>query len=74
MLLLKQDRLSLLEHKLDKLDQEESRDLYLGRSRNDKNLERVTTLAEIDSCLMDYGNYSGLMISNLPKIVTWLLR
>ncbi|KAK6831667.1 hypothetical protein RU639_002681 [Aspergillus parasiticus] len=56
-LLLKQDRLSLLEQKLDKLDQEESCDLFLGRSRNDKNLERITTLAEIDSCLTDYDNY-----------------
>ncbi|KAB8215676.1 hypothetical protein BDV33DRAFT_227436 [Aspergillus novoparasiticus] len=56
-LLLKQDRLSLLEQQLDKLDQEESCDLFLGRSRNDKNLERITTLAEIDSCLTDYDNY-----------------
>ncbi|KAE8321315.1 hypothetical protein BDV39DRAFT_212541 [Aspergillus sergii] len=56
-LLLKQDRLSLLEQTLDKLDQEESCDLFLGRSRNDKNLERITTLAEIDSCLTDYDTY-----------------
>ncbi|KAK2737837.1 hypothetical protein FQN57_007395, partial [Myotisia sp. PD_48] len=56
-LLLKQDKLFLLEQKLDELDQQESSDLFLGKSRSDKNLSRTTVLAEIDSCLADYDNY-----------------
>ncbi|KAJ5489859.1 hypothetical protein N7453_010684 [Penicillium expansum] len=56
-LLLKQDKISLLEQKLDQLDEQESCPLFLGKSRNDKNLDRRTVLSEIDSCLTDYDNF-----------------
>lgn len=55
MLLLKQDRLSLLENKLESIDREEVSPLFLGKSRLDQNHERVALLSEIESCLVDYG-------------------
>lgn len=55
LLLLKQDRLSALEQKLEQIDSEETSLLFLGKSRCDNNIERRTLLSEIDSCLADYG-------------------
>ena len=55
MLLLKQDRLSLLERRLEKIDREEVALLSLGSSRDDSNSERISVLAEIDAALADYG-------------------
>ena len=55
MLLLKQDRLSLLEDELDRIDREEGSPLFLGASRLDANAERLSTLAAIESSLDDYG-------------------
>lgn len=57
---MKQDRLSVLEQKLDQLDDQESSHLFLGKSRSDKNLDRLALLSEVDSCLTDYGKYSNL--------------
>jgi hypothetical protein len=57
LLLLKQDRLSQLEAKLDELDQNEKFPLFLGVSRRDANSERAALVAEIDSQLEDYGAY-----------------
>ncbi|KAK0714197.1 caspase domain-containing protein [Lasiosphaeria miniovina] len=54
LLLLKQDRLSLLEGRLEKIDQEEVTLLLLGSSRDDTNSERISVLAEIDAALADY--------------------
>ncbi|KAB8228995.1 uncharacterized protein BDW43DRAFT_303436 [Aspergillus alliaceus] len=56
-LLLKQDRLSVLEQKLDQLDEQESSHLFLGKSRSDKNLDRMALLSEVDSCLTDYDSF-----------------
>jgi hypothetical protein len=48
---LKQDRLSVLEKKLESIDQEEKAVLFLGASRRDKNVERQAVIANIDSAL-----------------------
>lgn len=55
MLLLKQDKLSLLEKRLEKLDRDEPILLRLGSSRRDNNTERNAVVAEIDAALADYG-------------------
>lgn len=57
LLLLKQDRLSLLEKRLEKIDREEIDLLSLGSSRDDTNNERIVVLAEIDAALADYDAY-----------------
>lgn len=54
LLLLKQDKLSLLEKRLEKIDREEVDLLSLGSSRDDTNSERASLLAEIDAALADY--------------------
>ncbi|KAK0717750.1 caspase domain-containing protein [Lasiosphaeria miniovina] len=54
LLLLKQDRLSLLEKRLEKIDREEVELLSLGSSRDDTNSERISILVEIDAALADY--------------------
>ncbi|KAK3984183.1 hypothetical protein QBC44DRAFT_337438 [Cladorrhinum sp. PSN332] len=54
LLLLKQDRLSLLEKRLEKIDREEVALLSLGSSRDDTNSERISVLSEIDAALADY--------------------
>ena len=55
LLLLKQDRLSLLEKRLEKIGRQEVDLLSLGSSRDDTNRERTSVLAEIDAALADYG-------------------
>jgi len=55
LLLLKQDRLSSLEAKLDSIDENETRPLYLGVSRVDRNEERWQILSEIDTHMASYG-------------------
>lgn len=54
-LLLKQDKLSMLEQRLEQIDQQETSPLFLGKSRCDKNTDRISLLAEIESTLVDYG-------------------
>lgn len=46
----------MLEERLERVDQEEIYPLFLGKSRCDKNLERISILSDIESCLADYGN------------------
>ena len=55
LLLLKQDRLSMLEQRLDQVDQQETSPLFLGMSRCDRNTDRLCLLSDIESCLADYG-------------------
>jgi hypothetical protein len=59
LLLLKQDKLSLLEQQLDQVDQEENFPLFLGKSRCDKNTERASLLSKIEDCLADYGRWKN---------------
>jgi hypothetical protein len=58
--LLKQDRLSLLEQRLEKIDREETAVLFLGSSRDDSNNERNSVLSEIDTALANYGPLCSL--------------
>ena len=55
LLLLKQDRVSELEEKLERLDRDESRKLFLASTRRDANPARRQVLSEIGSALGDYG-------------------
>ena len=52
---MKQDRLSMLEQRLDEVDQKETSPLFLGKSRCDGNADRLRLLSEIESRLDDYG-------------------
>lgn len=62
LLLLKQDRLSMLEERLEMIDREERSPLFLGKSRCDANPERITLLSEIDSQLAEYGTFRPTII------------
>jgi len=55
LLLLKQDELSMLEKQLDQIDNEETRDLFLGNQRRDRNQDRRHVLEKVDVALSDYG-------------------
>lgn len=54
-LLCKQDRLAILERRLNKLDQEEELKIRLGSLRSDDNEERERVLVEIEKVLSEYG-------------------
>lgn len=56
-LFLKQDRLSVLEERLERIDHEEASPLFLGKLRCDRNLERISLLSDIESGLADYSKY-----------------
>lgn len=56
-LLLKQDKLSLLEQQLDEIDENEKCAIFLGKSRCDSNADRAAVLAEIEDRLGDYGTF-----------------
>lgn len=56
LLLTKQDRLVLLEQRLDEVDAEENRPLFLGKSRWDKNTKRQEIISDIHVALADYGS------------------
>jgi hypothetical protein len=66
---LKQDNLSLLEQRLDEIDQNEPCPLFLGQSRSDKNVARKTILSEIDSCLTDYSKITLLHLIECKKLI-----
>lgn len=55
MLLCKQDRISRLEARLERIDLEEPKALFLGSCRRDTNEERRAVLAELDEAMADYG-------------------
>ena len=57
LLLLKQDELSLLESQLDRIDHEETRELFLGNRRRDKNPERKEILMKLEVALASYGEF-----------------
>ena len=60
LLLLKQDEVCVLESQLDRLDREETRELFLGNSRRDQNLKRKEILTKLDVALSSYGVYFSL--------------
>ena len=55
LLLQKQDRLSVLEQELERIDKEEVAPLFLGCNRLDGNKARQQVLDDIDTALADYG-------------------
>ncbi|KAK3936714.1 hypothetical protein QBC46DRAFT_461337 [Diplogelasinospora grovesii] len=58
LLLLKQDKLSTLEQRLDEIDQHETSPLFLGKSRSDRNADRLSLLSDIETCLADYDQFA----------------
>lgn len=66
-LLLKQDRIVLLEAQLGQVDRAEPRPLFLGNARRDGNEKRAEILAALDTALADYGVWFPLAISD-PSI------
>ncbi|KAH7089886.1 hypothetical protein FB567DRAFT_312317 [Paraphoma chrysanthemicola] len=57
LLLLKQDRIVVLEQQLQEIDKQEQAPLFLGSSRDDTNAERSKTLVDLDKALTDYDNF-----------------
>ena len=45
----------MLESELDTLDAAETRELFLGNQRRDRNQDRQNVLERIDVALLDYG-------------------
>ncbi|KAK4213176.1 hypothetical protein QBC37DRAFT_440943 [Rhypophila decipiens] len=56
-LLLKQDKLSMLEERIQTIDRDERCPLFLGKSRCDRNTERIDTLVEMEERLADYDQF-----------------
>ena len=67
LLLQKQDKLSILEEKLEEVDYLEAAPLYLGKNRSDRNAKRMSVLSEIDTALADYGKITFYRISHLLR-------
>jgi hypothetical protein len=65
MLLLKQDAVVQLEEKLEKIDNEETKFVFLGNSRLDKNEKRIAVLQQLDDALEAYGTNRFLAIVEL---------
>ncbi|KAK0703661.1 hypothetical protein B0T26DRAFT_744402 [Lasiosphaeria miniovina] len=58
LLLLKQDKLSALEQRLEQIDRDETCPLFLGKGRSDGNQDRESILSEIELCLKDYDQFA----------------
>ncbi|KAI1460609.1 hypothetical protein F4805DRAFT_369275 [Annulohypoxylon moriforme] len=63
LLLLKQDKLVLLEDQLERIDQQETSPLFLGRSRSDRNEDRLSTLSEIEVALNEFVERTSRVLS-----------
>ncbi|KAF1828591.1 hypothetical protein BDW02DRAFT_593168 [Decorospora gaudefroyi] len=57
LLLLKQDKIAVLEERLTQIDDQEQSPLFLGMSRADSNPKRREILDELDIALRDYDDY-----------------
>ncbi|KAI1013818.1 hypothetical protein LB503_010515, partial [Fusarium chuoi] len=57
LLLLKQDKLTVLEKKLQEIDKSEESIIFLGVSRVDQNQSRLCTLSEIEASLVEYDEF-----------------
>lgn len=66
LLLIKQDKLTLLEQELLRTDQAEDAELFLGSVRRDKNAQRKEVLGRLEAALKDYGEPQ---LFNLIKLV-----
>lgn len=65
LLLLQQDKIAQLEDQLDEIDRTETRLLYLGKARCDRNADRSHIVSEIGSHLADYGSITQVSVSML---------
>ena len=65
LLLLKQQRVTVLEKQLEELDLQESRPLYLGSYQADANASRLQVLKDLDAALADYGKSYDRTLSTL---------
>ncbi len=68
LLLVKQFRISVLERRLEQIDQGEERPLFLGSLKRDRNPDRQSVLSELDTALADYGTLFILTSSSQEKI------
>ncbi|KAF1997781.1 hypothetical protein P154DRAFT_440363, partial [Amniculicola lignicola CBS 123094] len=68
LLLLKQDRVVLLESRLEEIDRNEERPIFLASMRRDHNPERKAVLEELDTALCDYDRFleRNVRILQLP--------
>ncbi|KAI1065885.1 hypothetical protein LB507_001179 [Fusarium sp. FIESC RH6] len=83
LLLLKQDKLAVLEKKLDDIDDAEECELFLGKSRIDRNQDRIAVLAEIESNLSEYDDlvertgrtlsFDRSEVRDVQSLRTWLV-
>lgn len=71
LLLLKQDKITVLEQKLDQLDRDESNDLFLCINRSDKNPERESLLMELEQSLAGYGRQPAHIFRPQPRLRSW---
>jgi hypothetical protein len=69
LLLMKQDRITLLEQELSRLDKEEEAELFLGNVRRDKNSLRNDVLERLDGELGLYGKFQHLSVA-MPIVVS----
>lgn len=58
LLLLKQDQLQVKDSRLREIDEAETFNLSLARSRSDLNTERITLLEDAERLMMSYGMWS----------------
>ncbi|KAG5657466.1 hypothetical protein KAF25_006030 [Fusarium avenaceum] len=56
LLLIKQDKISVLEKKLDEIDEFEKAPIFLGKCRMDRNLDRLTVLSDIETGLAEFDD------------------
>ena len=54
-MLLSKDRVAELEERLDKIDRDEARTLYLGSRRKDTNVDRLSIIEGLHQALKTYG-------------------
>ncbi|KAH6659935.1 hypothetical protein BKA67DRAFT_530056 [Truncatella angustata] len=57
LLLMKQNKLSILEKKLDKIDHDEPSPMFLASHNMDQSAERAAVLSEIEEALVVYGSF-----------------
>ena len=66
----------MLEQRLEQIDQQEESPLFLGKSRCDRNTNRISLLSEIEHRLADYGTwaYRNCYMSSLIDLDLFLER
>jgi len=67
-MLLKQDRLSLLEKQLERIDDQELTALFLGSARRDTNTERKKVLDEIGAALSVHGKLQFILFIDFLSV------